>query len=126
MNATSAELLRGFSTTAPETRADAGTAPVALAPSGVRGAASIRTIPGGPADPADADAAAGDGGNAAADMTSSPSKEAIRSTPWPYPIRSTLWLYHRQPGQVNGGGRHQMIIRAGPGCPGVRGRNHQR
>ena len=56
MSRTSAELSRGRSTTAPETTAEAGTAPAALAPTGMRGAASIRCSPTGPADlAADAD-----------------------------------------------------------------------
>ena len=76
MNRTSAELSRGFSTTAPETTADAGTAPADLAPAGTLGAASICSVTGGRGRPTDADA----GEAPAADKTSNPSKAAIRGT----------------------------------------------
>jgi hypothetical protein len=69
-------LSRGFSTTVPETSADAGTAPAALAPVGMRGAASTGLSLAARAGPA----AAGDAGSAhVADMISIASKDAVRA-----------------------------------------------
>src|ERR1700691_4881065 len=88
MKRTSAALSRGCSTTAPEITADGASAPIAWAPSGTYGAASMRPIPEGPADAANAADAI-----PVTDMTSNPSTDAIRGILQRHPVEPSLLLW---------------------------------
>src|ERR1700722_952096 len=79
MNLVSAALSRGFSTTSPDTGADAATAPIALAPAGTAGRAWMRSSRGGPAAGL-AVVAAVAGRAVATPATSSPVSDAVRAT----------------------------------------------